>query len=137
MKYRGVIFDLDGTLADTLDDIAGSMNRMLAAHKYPVHPVSTYKLLVGRGLDNLVVQALPEEARSPGNVEICLDGMIADYAENCLVNTHLYPGIRELINILIGLRIKLCVFSNKAGPLTEKIVEQNPCTAGGRAPPCA
>ncbi len=123
MKYRGVIFDLDGTLADTLDDIAGSMNRVLAAHQYQVHPVNTYKLLVGRGLDNLVAQALPEEARSPGNVEICLAGMIADYAENCLVKTHLYPGILELINVLIRLQVKLCVFSNKAGPLTNKIVK--------------
>jgi phosphoglycolate phosphatase len=65
MAFKGIIFDLDGTLANTLDDIAGSMNRVLKAHRYPVHPTEDYKLLVGRGLDNLVKQALPLNARQP------------------------------------------------------------------------
>jgi phosphoglycolate phosphatase len=124
MKYRGVIFDLDGTLADTLDDIAGSVNRVLEAHGYPVHPVNDYKLLVGRGLDNLMAQALPAEARQEDRIARCLEEMIADYNDHCLVKTHLYRGIRELLNELTHMKTKLGVFSNKAEPLTLKIIHQ-------------
>jgi phosphoglycolate phosphatase len=124
MKYKGIIFDLDGTLADTLADIAGSMNRVLKNHGYPVHPVNDYKLLVGRGLDNLVKQALPANERLPENVIQCLAEMIQDYNINCLNDTHLYPGIREMLDSLIVSGVKLSVFSNKTEPLTIKIVEK-------------
>jgi phosphoglycolate phosphatase len=120
--YKGVIFDLDGTLADTLEDIAGSMNRVLASHGYPVRPVNDYKLLVGRGLDNLVKQALPGSARIDAIIGVCLEEMVIDYSQNCLVNTHLYIGIPELIQELTKRKIKIAVFSNKAEPLTIKIV---------------
>jgi len=124
MKYKGIIFDLDGTLADTLDDIAGSMNRVLMARGYPVHEVNDYKLLVGRGLDNLVAQALPPDARQPQMVTECLAEMISDYNLNCLNQTHLYEGISDLLNEMVGMGIKLAIFSNKEEPLTIKIVER-------------
>lgn len=122
MKYKGIIFDLDGTLADTLTDIARSMNRVLKAHRYPVHPVEDYKLLVGRGLDNLVLHSLPEYSRQAALVNKCLAEMIEDYTENCLVSTCLYEGIREMLDELVKHDMKLAVFSNKAEPLTHKIV---------------
>jgi len=122
MKYKGIIFDLDGTLADTLDDIAGSMNSVLSAHHYPAHPVNDYKLLVGRGLENLVLNSLPVKARLPALVSKCLAEMIEHYNYNCLVSTHLYDGIREMLDVMIKHRLKLAVFSNKAEPLTRKIV---------------
>lgn len=122
MNFKGIIFDLDGTLADTLSDIAGSMNRILQAHHYPVHPVDHYKLLVGRGLDKLVLQALPEYARYPGLVSKCLAEMMEDYEENCLVSTSLYEGIREMLEALVAMDLKLALFSNKVEPLTRKIV---------------
>jgi len=124
MTFKGIIFDLDGTLADTLDDIAGSMNRVLLAHGYPVHPVNDYKLLVGRGLDNLVSQSLPDISRQPALVSKCLAEMIRDYTNHCLVNTHLYEGITGLLGELTLRGFKLAVFSNKAEPLTQKIVSQ-------------
>lgn len=123
MTHRGVIFDLDGTLADTLEDIAGSVNRTLVKFGYPVHAVSDYKLLVGRGLDNLIKQSLPEAFRSDEIVNKCLSVMMADYTENCLVSTLLYDGISEMINALEAKNIILAVFSNKAEPLTVKIVK--------------
>jgi phosphoglycolate phosphatase len=123
MIYRGVIFDLDGTLADTLADIAGSMNRILKANGFPVHLPKDYKLLVGRGLDNLVLQALPAEARTPRIASPLLDAMVEDYRMHCLDETCLYAGIRELLYQLAELDIKLAVFSNKSEPLTRKIVE--------------
>jgi phosphoglycolate phosphatase len=124
MNYKGVLFDLDGTLADTLDDIAGSMNRVLLAHGYPVHPVEEYKLLVGRGLDNLVRQSLPIISRQPALVSKCLAEMTADYNNHCLDNTHIYEGIRDLLKTLAVMGFKLAVFSNKDELLTQKIVEQ-------------
>jgi len=122
MIYKAIIFDLDGTLADTLSDIAGSMNRVLKAHWFPLHGVTDYKLLVGRGLDNLVKQALPESARQPELVSKCLAEMMEDYKENCLVNTRLYHGIKEMLIELVKSDVKLAVFSNKDEPLTHKIV---------------
>lgn len=124
VKYSAIIFDLDGTLANTLDDIAASMNRILNMHGYPSRPVNDYKLLVGRGLDNLVKQSLPEFARNPGIVSSCLRELIIDYDKNCIVKTRLYDGIIELLNELTNRNIKLAVFSNKAEPLTIKIVSK-------------
>ncbi len=124
MKYKGIIFDLDGTLADTLEDIAGSMNRVLQSHGYPVRPVNDYKLLVGRGLDNLVAQSLPVDSRLPDIIKRCHQDMIADYTVNCLVKTHLYEGIREMLDELVKRSIPVAVFSNKAEPLTRRIVEK-------------
>lgn len=123
-KFKGIIFDLDGTLADTLKDIAESMNRVLTAHGFPERPVNDYKLLVGKGLDNLVMQALPDDHRQPGTIRICLEEMIEDYNKYCLVNTKLYKGIEELLAELSSRQIKMAVFSNKAEPLTLKIVKQ-------------
>jgi phosphoglycolate phosphatase len=122
-SYSAIIFDLDGTLANTLDDIAGSMNRVLKAHRYAERPVNDYKLLVGRGLDNLVRTALPEHARVPEIVDQCLHEMIADYDQNCLVKTHLYDGILEVLHQFQRSGIPMAVFSNKAEPLTLKIVK--------------
>jgi len=122
MEYKGVIFDLDGTLADTLTDIASSMNRVLRAHGYPVHPEEDYKLLVGKGLDNLVRQSLPADSGLPAIVSTCLAEMIEDYEANCLVSTCLYDGIPELLRELTVLGKPFSLFSNKAEPLTHKIV---------------
>ena len=122
MIYKGVIFDLDGTLADTLTDIAGSMNRVLEASGFPIHRVEEYKLLVGRGLDNLVLQSLPVDARAPGVAAELLSEMVVDYNAHCLDETCLYPGIESLLVQLATLKIKMAVFSNKAEPLTLKIV---------------
>lgn len=123
MNYKGIIFDLDGTLADTLTDIADSVNRILEKHGFQKHPVEQYKLMIGNGLDNLVKRAIPETSRQPELVSRCLTEMINDYAENCLNKTCLYPGIRELLNNLVAKKFKMAVFSNKAHPLTLKIVD--------------
>jgi phosphoglycolate phosphatase len=123
MNYSGIIFDLDGTLADTLADIANSMNRVLQEKGYPVHPVEDYKYLIGRGLENLVTSSLPIESRMPSIISACLADLMEDYRENCLVHTRLYPGIESLLLRLQKMGLKLAVFSNKADDLTQIIVQ--------------
>jgi phosphoglycolate phosphatase len=123
MIFRGVIFDLDGTLADTLDDLACAMNRVLVQNNFPTHIIAGYKSFVGKGLENLVMQSLPPENQQTEIISACLEEMIADYSENCLVKTNLYEGIVDLLAQLIDKKIKLAVFSNKADPLTQKIVK--------------
>jgi phosphoglycolate phosphatase len=123
MIHKGIIFDLDGTLADTLTDIASSMNRVLQERGYPVHPVEDYKNLIGRGLENLVAGSLPKESRMPSIITGCLASLIEDYRDNCLVHTRLYPGIESLLFRLQDKGLKLAVFSNKADDLTRLIVQ--------------
>jgi phosphoglycolate phosphatase len=123
MTHKGIIFDLDGTLADTLADIANSMNRVLRERGYPVHPAEDYKYLIGRGLENLVSSSLPKESRLPSIITACLASLIEDYRDNCLVHTHLYPGIESLLFRLQDMGLKLAVFSNKADDLTQIIVQ--------------
>jgi phosphoglycolate phosphatase len=122
MDYDGVIFDLDGTLVDTLEDLADAMNRVLSGEQAPVHSYATYKLLIGKGIRNLVGEALPPEKRSDETVARCYERMIADYGEHCLVKTRPYDGVAELVGGLRAAGVKLAVFSNKSDELTRRIV---------------
>ena len=67
--YKAVLFDLDGTLLDTIDDLADSVNHVLESSGLPTHPVEAYRYLVGDGSRSLVSRALPEEERNPNQIE--------------------------------------------------------------------
>ena len=121
MNFHAVIFDLDGTLADTLEDIADNMNRVLAGMGYPTHAYDTYRFYIGNGLKNLVTQCLPENARTDAIIALCHDRMVAEYNANYINKTRLYDGIPELLDALSLQQIKLAVLSNKADALTQKI----------------
>jgi len=123
MKNKAVIFDLDGTLAYTLEDIADSMNRVLNDHGFQEHDYETYKGFVGHGIRNLVYRAIPPEKRIDKLIDQCHIEMIDIYRENCLVKSRLYDGITELVNSLFEKGIKLAIFSNKAHELTVKVVD--------------
>ncbi|MEJ2544657.1 MAG: HAD family hydrolase [Calditrichaceae bacterium] len=122
MKFKGIIFDLDGTLVNSLEDIADSMNAVLQKFKYPTHDVQIYKQFVGHGIRNLIVRALPEKSRDMDNIERCQNLMIDIYRENCLNKTRPYEGIKELLDELVSRRIKLAVLSNKTDEFTKHIV---------------
>ncbi|HPT20377.1 MAG TPA: HAD family hydrolase [Bacteroidales bacterium] len=123
MKFKGAIFDLDGTLVNSLEDLADSMNAVLKSNNFPVHDLSSYKYFVGNGLRNLVYKTLPEDSRTEETVNICYDSMVSGYRENCINKTQPYDGITDLLDELASRGIKLAVFSNKADELTKKIVQ--------------
>ena len=122
MDYDAVIFDLDGTLVDTLEDLADAMNRVLSAEQAPIHSYATYKRLIGKGIRNLVGQALPLDRRTEEMNARCYERMIADYGEHCLVKTRRYDGVAELVSGLRAAGAKLAVLSNKSDELTRRIV---------------
>jgi phosphoglycolate phosphatase len=122
VEFDAVIFDLDGTLADTLDDIAAAMNAVLAGRGLPGHEPAAYRLMIGLGLRNLVHEALPAALRDDETTAACLDEMVAEYRRHLLDRTRLYDGIAELVARLRDEQLGLAVLSNKADELTQRIV---------------
>jgi len=124
MKFKGIIFDLDGTLVNSLEDISDAMNTVLTGLNYPTHTYDTYQYFIGSGLRNLVSKALPASNNSEEQIENCFDCMIETYREVCTIKTKPYDGILELLDNLSSQNIKLAVFSNKADELTKKIAAE-------------
>jgi len=122
MKFKGVIFDLDGTLVDSLEDLADSMNTVLHNFNFPVHALKTYKYFVGKGIFQLVRVALPESRRDKQTIARCHKLMMEVYGNNCTNKSKPYEGIIDLLNELKSREIKLGVLSNKANELTTRIV---------------
>jgi phosphoglycolate phosphatase len=123
MPYQAAIFDLDGTLIDSVRDIAESMNRSLAAMGYPTHAVEQYNYFIGEGIQVLVERALPEGARDEASVKIFMDGYRTDYLNNWNVYTTIYPGIPEFLRRMVAAHIPMGVLSNKPDLATRKCVE--------------
>jgi len=113
LKYAAVIFDMDGTLLDSIEDIADAMNLALGRFGFPVHPVERYRTFVGDGMETLAMRALPEDRRSPGNVAVCAEALKEEYSARWSVKTRPFPGIPELLDGLAGIRIKLSILTNK------------------------
>ena len=122
MKYPAIIFDLDGTLLDTLDDIAFSMNAALVQFGAPVHPLQDYRRLVGQGLDTLAYLALPEEKRDETTVAQCVAAMRKVYAGRWACSTRPYAGIPEMLASLRRAGVRCAVCSNKEHDFTVKII---------------
>lgn len=118
--FDGVIFDLDGTLADTLHDIARAMNHALETHGLPIHAIEAYRHFLGSGLGVLVEHALPAGARSRKDELVA--AFRARYIDHLLVETKPYPGIVELLAALQLRGAALAVLSNKPQLPTERIV---------------
>lgn len=123
MNVKAILFDLDGTLLDTIGDLALSMNNVLKMHGWPQHDTKAYKYFVGSGIRNLVTRALPEAKRDNETVEACLAEMNAQYKQNWNKTTHPYEEIPELLEKLSGKGLKAAVLSNKANAFTKEMVE--------------
>jgi phosphoglycolate phosphatase len=116
------LFDLDGTLLNTLQDVADAVNQGLAYLSFPQHTLETYKTLIGEGRDVLVRRALPVDHRDDETALKLLNLVNAEYQIHWSDNTRPYPGIPELLDVLTAKRIKIAVLSNKADDLTNLCV---------------
>ncbi|HHV97247.1 MAG TPA: HAD family hydrolase [Clostridiaceae bacterium] len=123
-QFKAVIFDLDGTLLDTIEDLADSMNAVLAEAGYPLHGIQSYKYFVGKGMKNLVYNALPPEHRNEETIKVFTQKMKEEYAKRWNVKTRPYDGIPELLDILEVKRIDKAVLSNKPDNFTKIIIKE-------------
>ncbi len=124
MRYKVVIFDLDGTLLDTLEDLGAAVNHALKAKGFPQHTMAEYRRMVGHGVRNLVSQALPEDRRSEEQIDESLAVFKAFYTSHIDVHTHPYPGMQELLDTLDKEGVKMAVASNKFQSGTEYLVKK-------------
>jgi phosphoglycolate phosphatase len=124
MHFEAVVFDLDGTLLDTLEDIANSANNVLAKHGYPTHPVDDYRDFVGAGVTMLITRLLPDEERDDDIIRKCVKAFLAQYSRNWNVKTKPYGGVEDTLNALVARHMKLAVLSNKPEEFTQQCVAE-------------
>lgn len=124
MNYNGAIFDLDGTLLNTIDDMANSMNAVLKKHGFPVYDTGKYRYFVGNGIGKLVWRALPEEETNEKMASLCLSEFVDEYNMRWHEFTKPYNGIGELLNKFRNMGICLSVLSNKPDNFTKAIIDR-------------
>ena len=123
MKYKLVIFDLDGTLIDTIADLGAAVNVALRAEGLPEHGLDAYRGMVGNGVRKLVMRAMPEPLREDeAAVDHLLSLFLAYYTEHIDDCSRPYPGIPELLSELSAAGVKLAVASNKFQSGAEKLI---------------
>ncbi len=118
-----LIFDLDGTLLNTIGDLAACCNLTLERHKLPTHSDEDYSSFVGNGILRLVERAIPEPLRSPERVAEIRKDFVALYTENIAIHTTPYPGISELMRTLQERGIAVAIASNKFQAGCEKLAK--------------
>jgi len=124
MKYKAVLFDLDGTLLDTLQDIAESVNKALHQLGFPQHELTAYKYFVGDGREALAVHSLPELHRDDTTVRKLVDLINTEYAKCWPEHTHPYQGIAALLDALTIRNFKLAILTNKEHELSQEMVSE-------------
>ena len=122
--YRWVIFDLDGTLLNTIDDLADAGNWVCEQHGWPVHMIKEYRYMVGNGIPKLVERFTPLEHRDPETLKRVLAEFSARYDAHKEDKTAPYPGMVELIRRLDDAGVVTAVLSNKADDLAGPVVER-------------
>jgi len=113
MKYRAVIFDFDGTLLDTLRDLAESVNSVLNRYGFPEHRLEDYRHFVGEGVEELARRVLPEGHRDEATITRTLTDVREEYRQRWPNNTRPYDGIPELLDALTVRHVKMAVVTNK------------------------
>ncbi len=123
--FKAVLFDLDGTLLDTLMDLALSMNRVLEKNGMPTHDVDRYRYFVGNGANILVKRAVPEKKKKETRLlERLYKEFLTDYAHNWDNNTRLYKGVDKMLDGLVERGLRLAVLSNKPHDFTRLCIKR-------------
>lgn len=117
-----VIFDLDGTLLNTINDLGTATNYALAECGYPTHELTAYPFFVGNGVTRLLTRALPEGMKTEQNVVSLRRKFMEYYGEHNTDTTHPYDGIPELLADLQALGVRLAVASNKYQSAVDKLI---------------
>lgn len=124
MEYKAAIFDLDGTLIDSLADLADSANAMLKSYGFPTHPLDPYRYFVGNGSRKLMERCLPKEkAADPHFVDEALERYKDIYAKHTQDKTRPYKGIQEMLDKLMAMDIPMGICTNKHQSAAEAIVQ--------------
>lgn len=118
-----VIFDLDGTLLNTIEDLGHAANYALQKNGFATHTMAAYRFFVGNGVRKLIHRVLPEDFRNSETEELVLKDFIIYYDEHCTDFTKPYNGIEELLLTLREQNVKLAVASNKYQKAVERIIE--------------
>ena len=120
MLAQAILFDLDGTLLDTLADIAGAANAALAREALPTHPPTAYRQFIGDGVAMLFRRALPsDQDHDDARIERCVAQFHATYATTWNATTQPYPGIAGLLDALTARGLPLAILSNKPHEFTQ------------------
>jgi phosphoglycolate phosphatase len=121
---QAILFDLDGTLIDSLEDLADAVNAMLSEHGFPTQPLALFPQYIGDGVGKLVERALPEGARTPENIQMCMADYQRHYEATWDQKTKPYPGMVETVQTLRARGIKTAVLSNKPDRFTQMCCER-------------
>lgn len=122
-EYKAIVFDLDGTLLYSLKDLSNSMNRVLANNNYPTHTITEYLQFVGSGTKELARRVLPQSQQSEANICRFKELFCEDYANNWNIDSILYEGVEDLLQLIREKKLKSAIFSNKPQRFCELIAE--------------
>lgn len=121
MKFKAVLFDLDGTLANSLYDLAASVNFVLKKHGFPTHPVDSFKYFAGDGIPTMIKRAMPKN-KGEETLNILKAEFMEYYSVHYADKTVAYDGLTELLTELKNKGIKIAVVTNKAQEAADKVV---------------
>lgn len=122
-KYKGIIFDLDGTLINTIEDLGDSVNEVLKSYEYPIHPYEAYKLKIGGGFQSLIENSFPKDTKEE-TIREALQSFVKIYDTKYQNKSQPYEGIEKILDILVQKGYILAVNSNKRTDYTNRLVEK-------------
>ena len=120
MSYKAVLFDMDGTLLDTLEDLRDSTNHALAQMGYPLRGIEEIRRFIGNGAEKQIRRAVPE-GTSEGKIMETLAAFRAYYQDHCQIKTKVYDGLLDVLSELKEKGVKMAVVSNKPDAAVKKL----------------
>ena len=123
MNYKAIIFDLDGTLLNTIEDLTLCFNAVIKKRDFPVFTIDEYKLLVGNGAENVIRNIIPKDRIAEDLVKECLAEFKAVYSAGCQIHSKPYPNIEHLLQALNEMGVKCAVLSNKPQDATIQCIQ--------------